>query len=68
MTCQALAGSMGTELLLSWGGFGALVVLVVIVAFVAVRRYRRWTPTRGSSPESKQAEARLWSTRGMDQR
>ena len=54
---------MSAFALLSWGVFGALVVLIAIGGVVVLRRYRRWTPTDGSSSESKQAQARLFGVR-----
>jgi hypothetical protein len=51
-----------------WVLFGLGVVAVVIVGMVLWRRWRRWNPVSGNSDESKAAEARLWSTKVMDQR
>ena len=63
MTCGAYAGFVIAALLFSWAGFGALVVFVIVAWILLIRRYRRWTPTEGSSPESKQAQARLFAKR-----
>lgn len=49
-------------------------VLVGIIAALAIgwllylRSIRRWKDTEPTSAETKQAQARLWSTRSMDQR
>jgi hypothetical protein len=49
-------------------------VLVGIIAALAIgwllylRSIRRWKDTEPTSAEAKQARARLWSTRSMDQR
>jgi hypothetical protein len=47
---------------------GVILVCGALGAVLLMRSMRRWTPTKGSSPESKEAEARLWQTRSMDQR
>ena len=52
----------------SWTGFATLVGVVALVSFVLWWRWRRWRPTLGSSPEAREAEARLWLTRLNDQR
>ena len=49
-------------------------VLVGIIAALAIgwllylRSIRQWKDTEPTSAEAKQAQARLWSTRSMDQR
>jgi hypothetical protein len=49
-------------------------VLVGIIAALAIgwllylRSIRRWKDTEPTSAEGQQAQARLWSTRSMDQR
>ena len=48
--------------------FGIGVVAVLIGGIVLWRRWRRWNPIQGDSDEAKAAEARLWSTKVMDQR
>ncbi len=50
------------------------IVVTAIVGGIAVgaapyfKSLRRWRQSEPSSDEAKQAEARLWSTRSMDQR
>lgn len=49
-------------------------VLIGIIAALAIgwvlylRSIRRWKDTEPTNAEAKQAQARLWSTRSMDQR
>jgi hypothetical protein len=47
---------------------GGFILLAIVGGFVYFRSLRRWKQAPSSSPEAKQAEARLWSTRSMDQR
>jgi hypothetical protein len=54
---------MGAFAMLSWGFFAVLVALIVIGGIVVLRRYRRWTPTEGTSAEARQAQARLFGVR-----
>jgi uncharacterized iron-regulated membrane protein len=58
---------MISALVFSWVGFAALVVLIGIGWMVYWRRAKHWAPTKPSTPEAEQAEARLWSTRQNDQ-
>ncbi len=51
-----------------WWVLGGIVVAAVIGWLVYIRSLRRWRDTESTSPEAKQAEARLWSTKTMDQR
>jgi hypothetical protein len=47
---------------------GGIVVAAVIGWLVYLRSLRRWRDTEPTTPEAKQAEARLWATKTMDQR
>jgi hypothetical protein len=47
-------------------GIAAVVVLVFWLTFRSLRKWQQ--PPAGRDPESQQAEARLWQTKGMDQR
>jgi len=50
-----------------WWVLGGIVVAALIGWLVYLRSLRRWRDTVPTSPEAKQAEARLWSTKTMDQ-
>ena len=52
----------------SWSILGGIVVVAVIGWLVYLRSLRRWRDTEPTTPEAKQAEARLWATKTMDQR
>jgi hypothetical protein len=56
------------DLVTSWTGFAILVAGVAVGSVVLWRRWRRWNPTQGTSPEAREAEARLWMTRLNEQR
>jgi hypothetical protein len=51
-----------------WWILGGIVVAAVIGWLVYLRILRRWRDTELRTPEAKQAEARLWATKTMDQR
>jgi hypothetical protein len=51
-----------------WWVLGGIAVAVTIGWLVYLRGIRRWRDTEPTSAEGKQAQARLWSTRTMDQR
>jgi hypothetical protein len=51
-----------------WLVIGGIVLAVVVGLVVYFRSLRRWRQAASTSEEAKQAEARLWSTRSMDQR
>jgi len=51
-----------------WWILGGIVVVAVIGWLVYLRSLRRWRDTKPTTPEAKQAEARLWATKTMDQR
>ena len=51
-----------------WWVLGGIVVAALIGWLVYLRGLRRWRDTVPTSPEAKQAEARLWATKTMDQR
>ena len=51
-----------------WFVIGGIVLAVVVGLVVYFRSLRRWRQAASTSEEAKQAEARLWSTRSMDQR
>jgi hypothetical protein len=50
-----------------WVVFGVLVTALVIGGIFLWRRWPRWNPAFGTSPQAKAAETRLWSTRHGDQ-
>jgi hypothetical protein len=54
--------------MVGWSAVAVLVVAAVIGAVFLFRSLKRWTPGPPTDAEGKQAEARLWSTRNMDQR
>jgi hypothetical protein len=56
------------DFLIGWTGFALLMAVVVFAAVLLWRRWRRWNPTIGTSPEAREAEARLMSTRLGEQR
>lgn len=45
-----------------------IVVVAVIGSLLYLRSIRRWKDTEPTSAEAKQAEARLWATKNIDQR
>jgi len=45
-----------------------IVVVAVIGWLLYLRSIRRWKDTEPTSVGAKQAEARLWATKNMDQR
>jgi hypothetical protein len=47
---------------------GGVVLALVVGLVVYFRSLRRWQQSSPTSAEAKQADARLWSTRSMDQR
>ena len=47
---------------------GGLVLALVVGLVVYFRSLLRWRQSPPTSAEAKQAEARLWSTRSLDQR
>ena len=50
----------------AWLSFGILIVVVGVIAWLILRSAKRWqTPPAGSDPEAKQAEARLWTKKGL---
>lgn len=51
-----------------WFVIGGIVLAVVVGLVVYFRSFRVWRQAASTSEEAKQAEARLWSTRSMDQR
>lgn len=51
-----------------WWILGGTVAAAVIGWLVYLRSLRRWRDTEPTTPEAKQAEARLWATKTMDQR
>ena len=51
-----------------WWVLGGIVVAALIGWLVYLRSLRRWRDTEPMTPEAKQAEARLWATKTMDQR
>ena len=55
-------------MVLEWLVLAGIVLAAVIGFLVYFRSIRRWKDTEPTSPEAKQAQARLWSTRNMDQR
>ena len=51
-----------------WFVIGGIVLALVVGLVVYFRSLRRWRQSPPTSAEAKQAEARLWSARSMDQR
>ena len=51
-----------------WWILGGIVVAAVIGWLVYLRSLGRWRDTEPTTPEAKQAAARLWATKTMDQR
>jgi hypothetical protein len=52
----------------SWWTYGILVTLLAAGLILYFRSFKRWQQSPpGHDPESQQADARLWSTRSMDQ-
>ena len=51
-----------------WWVLGGIVLAAVIGGLLYLRSIRRWKDTEPTTPEAKQAEARLWATKTMDQR
>jgi uncharacterized iron-regulated membrane protein len=58
---------MISALVFSWVGFAVLVVLIALGWTLYWRRAKHWAPTKPSTPEAQQAEARLWSKRQNEQ-
>ena len=54
--------------MVGWIVFGVAVIGVVIGFVWLFRSFRRWTQPQPTTAEAKAAEARLWSTKVMDQR
>ncbi len=52
----------------SWIAFAVIVVVAAFGLFVLFRSLRRWKQPAATSPEAKEAEARLWQTRLGEQR
>lgn len=59
---------MGPDWLTSWWAFGVVIAVVAVITVLTLRSLGRWKQTPPRDPETQQAEARLWSTRSMDQR
>ena len=53
---------------LEWWVLIGIIVALAIGWPLYLRSIRRWKDTEPTSAEAKQAQARLWSTRSMDQR
>jgi hypothetical protein len=51
-----------------WWVLGGIVAVIVVGSLLYFRLLRRWRSMKPTSAEAKQGEARLWSTRSMDQR
>ena len=51
-----------------WWILGGIVAAAAIGLLIYLRSLRRWRDTEPRTPEAKQAEARLWATKTMDQR
>lgn len=52
-----------------WLSIPLVIVLLGGTAWLILRSAKRWqTPPAGKSPESQQAEAKLWSKRGFGSR
>jgi hypothetical protein len=53
---------------MDWLWFGGVVAVLVAVFGAVFRSLNRWPQSPPRDEVTKQAEARLWSTRSMDQR
>jgi hypothetical protein len=53
---------------LEWWVLGGIVAAIAVGWILYIRSLRRWQGIKPTSAEAKQGEARLWSTRSMDQR
>jgi hypothetical protein len=51
-----------------WIGLGVILLAAGVGVVLLFRSLARWKLPEPSSPEAKEAQARLWSTRTMDQR
>ncbi|MEP7059327.1 MAG: hypothetical protein ABI828_01230 [Actinomycetota bacterium] len=51
-----------------WIGLRVILLAAAVGAVLLFRSLARWRLPEPTSPEAKQAQARLWSTRTMDQR
>ncbi|HEX7463836.1 MAG TPA: hypothetical protein VF382_02945 [Actinomycetota bacterium] len=54
--------------LVGWLVFGAIVLVCAVGFWALFRSLKKWKSPPPTTPEAKQAEARLWSTKVMDQR
>ncbi|HET6770198.1 MAG TPA: hypothetical protein VFH75_00990 [Actinomycetota bacterium] len=54
--------------LLDWLPLALVIGVIAGVLVYLFRSFRRWKIPPATTPEAKAAEARLWSTRSMDQR
>ena len=53
----------------SWLVFGIVMAIVIVGFLLLFRSFRRWkTPPAGTTPEARQAESKLWSTRNFPSR
>jgi cytoskeletal protein RodZ len=52
---------------MSWIVFGAIVLAAAVGLWLLFRSFKKWKTPPPTAPEAKQAEARLWSTKVMDQ-
>lgn len=59
---------MGPDWMSTWWAFLGVVAIVTLIVVLTFRSLSRWKQTPPSDPETQEAEARLWSTRSMDQR
>jgi hypothetical protein len=53
---------------MNWFVFGVVAITFITIFALAFRSLRRWPQTPPSDEVTRQAEARLWSTRTNDQR
>jgi hypothetical protein len=51
-----------------WWVLGGILAAIAVGSILYFRSLRRWKSIKPTSAEAKQGEARLWSTRSMDQR
>jgi hypothetical protein len=51
-----------------WWVLAGIVAAALIGWLLYLRSIRRWKDTEPTSAEAKQAEARLWATKNVDQR
>jgi hypothetical protein len=62
------ADTSARRMALEWWVLVGIIAALAIGWLLYLRSIRRWKDTGPTSAEAKQGQARLWSTRSMDQR